>query len=234
MLELFFYLLLLVLIGVILYVYHFALKKTGTKRRKVKIVRVLSGMAGWFLYLFLMSKSGILDNFELPPRFPLLIILPLFLFIGIVLYRNRNHLLLMAIPASWPVYFQSFRIWVELLLLGTYLKGFTPVETTFEGYNFEIVFAITALLVGYLAFNRKLLGGKVVIAWNFLGLAMLATIVFIFMTAIFFPTFWNSDVPLVGPEFTQFPYIFVAGFFMPLAVFVHLLSIIQLNRKKNI
>jgi hypothetical protein len=234
MLELGYLLLTAIASIIIVYVYHYGLKRIGIEKTAInkRITYLIVGLLLWFIYVFAITKSGILASFELPPRFPIFVIFPLFIFTGIVLYKNRNSKMFSAIPSSWAIYIQSFRILVESLFVATVAAGFMHKEVTIEGYNFDMLFALTAPIIGYLVFNAKKLPIKIALYWNYIGLAVLASIIVVFMTTIFFPSLWGSETSLAPPQVVEFPFILVAGFLMPVAVFVHVFSIIQL-RKHN-
>jgi len=229
------YVLLSALMATIIFLaYHAVLKKVdiGQSIRKKRMIYSISALILWFVYVFVMSQSGFLANFELPPRFPLLLIMPLFVFTGTFLYRHRNSEILHAIPKSWAIYYQSFRIGIESLFVASLPFGILPYHVTFEGYNYDIVFAMTAPFVAYLVFNRKKIPQKVALFWNYLGLIVIAWIIFLFTTTAYFPSVWGSETSLANVKFTQFYYMLVPAFLMPSAVFMHVLSIIQLSKKE--
>ena len=58
--------------------------------RKKRKFTVVTGLTLWLVYVFLLSKSGFLEDLSLPPRFVLMMILTLFIFNGLFLYKNRN------------------------------------------------------------------------------------------------------------------------------------------------
>lgn len=196
-----------------------------------KVTFLLLGFAIWFTYLSLLSYTEVLKNFDLPPRFPLLIMLPAFVFVIVVLRLKRNTEIVKNVPLHFPVLFESFRIPVELLLHGTFIAGLIPIQTTYSGYNFEIFFAISAIIVGLLVY-KGLISNKLILLWNIIGLCFLATILGIFMTAIFYPAFWRETSPMVSLDLGTMPYMLVPGFYVPLAIFMHGFSIIQVTKKK--
>lgn len=217
------------------YGYNYGLKKLELNNITVKkrTTYLIIGLLLWFTYVFLITKSGVLSTFELPPRFPIFLILPVFTFIGIVLYRNRNSKIFKVIPQSWAIYLQTFRIVVETLFVATVAAGLLHKEATIEGYNFDMIFAITAPIIGYLVFNAKKLPKKVALYWNYLGLIVLASVIFVFIATIYFSQLWGSDTPLAPLELVNFPFTLVAAFLMPSAVFVHVFSIIQLTKSNR-
>jgi len=200
------------------------------QRKRKKIILVM-GLVAWQLYIFLLGQTELLSSLELPPRFVIFLIGPAFLFTGIFIYSNRNAIWLKHIPKSWLIYLQSFRIFVETLFVFSVAQGVLHQNVTIEGYNFDMILGLTAPLIAFLAFEKKIFSIKMVIAWNYLGLLVLASVIFLFLTTVFFPGFYGSDSNLMPLEFTKYPYTLVAGFLMPVAVFIHVLSIVQLSKK---
>lgn len=231
------YIVLTLVMGIaVLIGYHKILNKIEENpaegRKKMRNGILIFG--AWMIYLLIMGKSSFLQNYELPPRFPIFLILPAFLFIAFFLYRNRNSKMFSSIPRSWLVYIQSFRILVEMLFVGTVAKGILHPEVTIEGYNYDMVFGASALVVGFLVFNLKMFSEKLALYWNYLGLAVLISIIYLFTTTVFVPSLWGSETSLASYEFASYPYVLVPGFLMPLAVFLHLFSIIQLKKSFNL
>lgn len=201
-------------------------KSIANKKRR----KLLLGILFLQVYIYLIAYSGVLDNFDFPPRFFIFLILPIFSFTGIYIYKNRNSDWLSNIPEHWLIYFQSFRILVETLFVATVSKGILNKEVTIEGYNFDMIFAFTAPVIGYLAY-KKIASRKVLLIWNYTGLLVIASIIFLFLSSIFNPQLFGSETMILPEESVKYPYVLVAGFLMPTAVFIHVLSIAQI--KKN-
>jgi hypothetical protein len=53
------------------------------------------------------------------------------------------------------------------------------------------------------------------------------------MTSIYAPELYGSEIPLLPLEAMGYPYVLIAGFLMPTAVFLHILSIIQVSIKTD-
>lgn len=221
----------LLMTTVLLVGYATTMKRIGMAPTSIRSRIALTGFGiiGWLTYVFILAHSGILKDLSLPPRFPLLLIIPLFIFTGVFLYAKRRSPVLHAIPRSWPIYFQSFRIAVESLFVSTVAIGYLHKEVTIEGYNYDMLFGISAIVIGLLVFQLKVLPKKALLAWNYMGILVLASVIFLFTTTVFFPVLWGYESSFVPTEFLDFPYILVAAYLMPLAVFMHILSIIQLK-----
>ena len=211
-----------------------AINKTTIKETKVnkKLLILIGGLLSWQLYIYLITKSGYLLNFDFPPRFAIFLILPLFIFTGVFLYRNRNKSWILAIHPHWLIFYQSFRILVESIFVASVTAGIINKEVTIEGYNYDMIFACTAPIIGFLAF-KKTLSKQLLILWNYLGLIVIASIIFLFITSIYAPQLFGSESTLLPLDSVKYPYILVAGFLMPSAVFIHVLSIMQLNKLKG-
>lgn len=204
--------------------------KSAIKKKKTILV---IGLLLWQVYIFIVATSGIIETYELPPRFPLFLILPAFLFTGVFIYKNRNNTWIQNIKPSTLIYIQVFRVAVETLFVFSISANVLPKLVTIEGYNFDMLIGLTAPIIAFLVFNRKLLSKRIAIQWNYFGLAVLASVVALFITSTYAPNLYGSEIPLIALEATRYPYVLIAAFLMPLAVFFHVLSIVQLS-KNNI
>ena len=208
---------------------HKAINKTSRHRKKDKIVLILSLLL-WQIFIFSIASSGILKSYDFPPLFAVAFILPSFMFTGIFLYKKRNYLWIKSIPESWIVYFQSFRVLVEIIFVFSVSKGIFNYQVTIEGYNFDMLFALSAPVIGFLVYNKKLVPKKYITIWNYVGLSVLVSVIFLFLTSVYKPEIYGSQFPLLPLEAMTYPYVLIAGFLMPAAVFLHVLSIIQVKK----
>lgn len=207
-------------------------KYIGKEYRK-KSLRYPIALSIWVLLLMGISSTGFYYNQDLPPRFVVFGIVPSFLILSSFSFSKSGNILLKTVPIHLPILFQSFRIFVELLILKTYLDGYTPEIVTFKGYNYEFYFGISALIIGVLYAKNKL-SPSVIKIWNYLGLTLLAIIIFLFFSSAFaYESVWNSTIPLVSKEIYEAPYLFIATIYMPLAVWMHIFSIRQIGAKKK-
>lgn len=228
------YISLSLLMLVILYLIgNYAIKKSADNHQQQRNKRrtLILGLVLWQIYISALGISGILTNLSFPPRFVILMILPAFAFIGIFLHKNRKSKWIQSIPAAWLVIYQSFRIIIESLFVYTVAAGLLHKNVTIEGYNYDMVFAFTAPIVALVVFRSKALPKKLLLAWNFLGLGVIAVIITLFVTTIYFPHIYGSEITPFPSDFGLYPYMLVPGFLMPSAVFVHVLSIVQLKNK---
>lgn len=203
---------------------------SDTSSQKKKKTQLIAGLALWQIYIFAIASTGILQDFNLPPKFVILLIVPAFTFTGIFLYKNRKNSWIDTLSLSQLTYLQSFRIAVETLFVFSVAQGVLHQNVTIEGYNYDMLIGLSAPIVAYF-FVDKSLNLKILKAWNILGLLVLASVIFVFFTSIFFPAFYGPDYTTFPSSFGTYPYVLIAGFLMPLAVFIHFLSIIVINKK---
>ena len=181
----------------------------------------------WLIYLSVLDASGFLESFELPPRMPLTVILPIFIILGYTLTRPATGKLVGLLSMSYLTYVQGFRILVELIIWGGYQEGFLPVHVTFEGFNYDAAVGLSAIPMAHYA-RRPNYSRRLLLAWNIAGLLILANTVRVFLSAGFFPSALGHTESMLGLEFIHMPYLLIAGFFMPFAVYLHALSIKRL------
>jgi len=189
-------------------------------------------VAVWLFYLSAISYFEVLYDFSLPPRLPLLVILPIFLVLGVSLFRKASSDFVAITSISWLIYIQGFRVIVELIIWGGNEIGMLPLITTFEGANIDVVVGLTAVPMAYYA-KRDKVSNTALILWNIAGLLILANTVRLFIASAYFPESLDLSPGVIGVEFVKLPYLLIAGLFMPLAVFIHALSIKQLLKKRG-
>ncbi len=195
--------------------------------RKNKIVLIVSLI--WLLLQSAISISGFyLFEKGIPPRFALLVAPPLLTVIMLFATRKGRGLI-DTFDLRHLTYLQSFRFPVELVLYWLHLASFIPVLMTFEGRNLDILAGVSAPVIGYLYFNRKLIGNRSMLLWNVLCLLLLINIVA--HAVLSAPTVFQKlafDMPNTGVLY--FPFVWLPGYLVPLALLSHLVSIRQLIR----
>jgi hypothetical protein len=183
--------------------------------------RVLLVSTIWLALIGGLSITGFFENTtSLPPRY-------LLVFLGstgliIYLYKvlktdrlNTKRLLLV----------QGLRLPVEIGLYQLFLQGQIPQIMTFEGWNYDIIIGISALIIFVvLYFKEHLLSKTFMLIWNVTGVLFLAVIV---LTAVL-----SAPLPIQLLAFDQpnvavlkFPYVFLPAYIVPLVLLTHLLTI---------
>lgn len=205
-----------------------SLKATSFDESKKK--RILSGtvlaLIGWAAVTGILALSGVFRDFSsFPPRFMIVLVVPLAGIIWIVSTKTTREILRHTPPES-VIGLQSFRVFVEILLWMLFIANLAPVQMTFEGRNLDILSGITAPLIAFLV-ARKKLSKPFTVLWNIACLGLLANIV---ITAILslptpFRVFMNEPANTIVAEF---PVVWLPALLVPLAYGLHFLSLRQL------
>lgn len=180
----------------------------------------------------MLALNGVYKTTALPPRIALLAVLPVFILITYFFVSKSYKAVIASFPTSFTIYFQSFRIAVELLIYAIVLQNLVPELVSFNGRNYDILAGLSAPVIGML-YNRGIIGKKILLLWNVLCLGLLANIVFIFMTLIAKPQIWGYATTPISMDFLTIPYIYIAAVFMPVAVFLHVMCIYKIRQQSK-
>jgi vacuolar-type H+-ATPase subunit I/STV1 len=195
-------------------------------------LHVLAGLGLWFLYAGLMGYFGVLGNTEMRPPGIAFLVVPVLLFIILFIARpSASAQGVLAFPLWLILGTQCFRIGVELFLHQLWTEGLVPRMMTFAGANIDIYIGLSAPPIAWLS-TRGRWGLKLASAWNILGLlALLNVVTRAVLTAPGPLNLIHSEVPdrMIG----TFPFLFIPGFFVPLAVVLHLLAIRAISSRMH-
>lgn len=219
----------LIVFLVFLYATYTLQKKVDESKISQTLLLTVGSILAWCAYVNVIVQSGLLPNFNIP-FFPILLLFPLIV-IYIVFYRAfRNSDIINNASLFNLTLFQSFRIFVEILLYQIAALSIVPDTATFDGLNFDIVLGASAIAMALL-FRSGKISVKVLRIWNVLGILMIGFVVFIIGSSMYIPQIWGSETRLVDGEFLQYPYILVASFLAPMGIFVHVVSLARLSHK---
>jgi hypothetical protein len=200
-------------------------------RKKRVFFTTVSLVVIWVVLLGVLSANGFFAQFDsIPPR-PLVAIFPSIVILTILAFTRGFRSILSVTPAYWLVFFQSFRIIVELLLWQAYEMGLLPVQMTFEGRNFDIFAGILALIASYLMWKNQSSARTVGIIYNLVGLALLLNIMIIAILSMPTPFRYFTNEP-ANTIVAQFPFIYLPGVLVVLAFTFHVFSLRQLLLRK--
>jgi hypothetical protein len=187
-------------------------------------LRVLAGLVVWLLYAGLMGYFGIISNSEMRPPGIAFIIVPVLLFLIFFVVRSSARARdVLAFPLWLILGTQCFRVGVELFLHQLWIEGLVPRMLTFAGANVDIYIGLSAPLIAWLS-TRGRWGLKLASAWNILGLlALLNVVTRAVLTAPGPLNLIHTEVP--DRMISTFPFLLIPGFFVPLAVVLHVLAI---------
>ena len=221
-------LLLLVVVAIVL-VFRKTVKASAAKRKYLPIIGLL---LLWAVITLLTQNGFFLNTIKNtpPPFMPAVLATNLFAAYFALFYKPLQEFSTKRM--HWAVAIQTFRLPLELIFVWLLSLGFLPVQMTFEGLNYDVLVGLTAPLIAYFGYYKKLLPKWALIGWNFAGLALLANIVAVAMLSA--PS--NFQVFTNLPHNTMVfvaPYHFIPFFLVPLALFGHLFALKRLFTKKD-
>lgn len=123
------------------------------------------------------------------------------------------------------------RIPVELVLYWLFLSKMVPELMTFAGRNFDILAGITAPIVYYLVFVRKVIGHAGLLIWNVVCLLLLLNII---GNAILSAPISIQQFAFDQPNLAilHFPVVWLPTFVVPIVLFAHFVAIFRLLDNK--
>lgn len=214
------YISLLFLLTTVLSVFLFY-KASGNSKSSLAILISWLAIQGLIAYSgFYTTTSGV------PPRFILLILPPLVM-IAVLFITTKGQQYIDGLDIKILTILHIVRIPVELVLFLLFIQKTIPELMTFEGRNFDILSGITAPIVYYFGFVEKQLSTKIILAWNFICLALLINIVTnAVLSAPFAFQQFGFDQPNIA--ILHFPFVWLPCCIVPLVLFSHLVSVRKL------
>jgi uncharacterized membrane protein len=172
--------------------------------------RFLIGAAIWIGLVSALSFSGLLLPRGRPPL-PFVLLLISVIALGVRFARSAiGSRLATGAPLASLVGFQAFRFPLEIAMHRAYTEGLMPVQMSYSGLNFDIVTGVTALVLGI-----------VMVAWNVMGLVLLANIVGVAMLST--PVFAVFGPDRLNVWVTWMPYTLLPAVMVLAALAGHLI-----------
>jgi hypothetical protein len=164
----------------------------------------------------------------MPPRFVVLIAPP-FLFIALLFLTTKGRIYLDSLDTNILTLLHTIRIPVEIILFWLFLADTIPQLMTFEGRNFDIIAGITAPIIYYFGYRKKLLNNTVLIIWNVVCSLLLLNIVINAVLSAPFPfQQFAFDQPNIAVLY--FPFVWLPSCIVPLVFLSHFACIRNLLR----
>lgn len=196
-------------------------------KRRMHVVALL--LLAWIIFQSTLSLNGwYMDREAKPPHlfFPVSVALVI---TGLLFLTPRGRRFTSGLSAETLTWLHVVRIPVEISLYWLAVYRQVPWSMTFYGHNFDIVFGITAPVVAYLAYRKKILPPKMLKIWNVLGLiSLLVIVVTAAGAAPGSAQLWSFD----QPDFAiiHFPFSWLPAFIAPVVLYAHLAVLL---RKEN-
>ncbi len=180
----------------------------------------------WSIIHSILAQQGFYKNTtSIPPRF-LLVFLPSILFIIYGLQSTSLFDVSKKRNTTLAAFLHTIRLPMELCLFGLFSQELIPEVMTYEGWNFDIVMGISAPIIAYLTFRKKITN-QWLLVWNCIGL--------ILIFCIFFIGIFSAELPFQLFGFNQpniavtlFPFILLPATVVPIVIYMHASEIFRL------
>ena len=198
-----------------------AVKAAGLRYRPAQLLVFFLPL--WIVFQAVLALGGFYQDLSsMPPRVVLTGVGPALLLILVYLLFFRSFV--ERLPLKPLTLVHAVRISVEIVLWWLYQNGQVPRAMTFEGMNFDIISGVVALVVYFAAFRQGRVNKKLLIAFNILGIVMLANIVSIAVMSLPTP-FQQMSFDQPNRAVLYFPYIWLPTIVVPIVLFSHLASL---------
>lgn len=185
--------------------------------------RISLGLVAWLIWVGGLAGSGLLADQSLRPPALIFVVAPILIFMVRLVTTEWGRAFALSFPVGLLLGAQSFRVLVELMLHRLWQEGQIPQMLTWSGNNFDVFVGLSAPFAAWLV-SRNRLGLWLAQAWTAVGILMLANV--IVRSVLTAPGPLNllvAEVPNQLPA--QFPYALLVGFFAPLALALHLMTL---------
>jgi hypothetical protein len=202
-------------------------ERAGRIRRNAVIV-----FCSWLLLNGLLAATGFYTISGLPPR-P--VVAAFIGASGLVYFSTTGigRLVLKATPLHALIYFQAFRVVVEILLWAGCRQGLLPSQMTFEGRNWDIVTGLLAIPAGLMVHRSATMKKPVAIVFNIIGLALLLNVLVVAVLSMPTPIRYFHEGPSLAIV-AGFPFIYLPTVLVAAAMAAHIFSLRQvLSLKKT-
>jgi hypothetical protein len=197
----------------------------AARARRSALVAGLAALA-WMSVTGLAAASGIFSDWtRTPPPFMGLVAAIFALAFGIAFSRLGARL--SALPLWALVAVQSFRLPLEVVMHRLVQHGIMPEQMSYTGRNWDVLTGITAVLVAG-ALRTRLGGGRLALAWNIVGLGLLANVLVIAIAST--PRFAAFGPDHLNVFVTYVPFVWLPAVMVLTALAGHLVIFRALSR----
>jgi len=183
----------------------------------------------WLAIIWSGAVNGVFrPGNNTPPLIPFAIFLPVIVGVPILLRSKRIGDVLDAMPASWLIGLQVYRVFGSIFLVG-WARGAIPGIFALPAGIGDVTTGLLALPVAYYLASRNGDAVRGAIAWNIFGLVDFTIAVGIGLTItpgplqLIVPSIPNTGVGL-------YPTVLIPAFAVPSSILLHVLSLRQLRR----
>jgi hypothetical protein len=185
-------------------------------------------LIAWFGVADWLGRSGVYDtDTGVVPLLPLAIVAPLAIGLVLTLRSSRLAAVLDAIPQSWLVGVQVYRM-LGLVFLIQLARGLAPWQFALPAGLGDVLTGLFALPVASVLAARSVVAGPKAVAWNLFGVADLVFAVAMGALTSIGPL---QMMAFDAPNRFSYPLVMIPTFAVPLSLILHALSLRQIARR---
>ena len=185
----------------------------------------------WMAVAWNGAINGVFRTGTRLPALPLAIFLPLIIGAPLLLLSKRVGQVLDAMPASWLVALQLYRVFGSWALAAG-LRGALPSVFGVPSGIGDVLTGVLAVPAAIAVATGTAQGRRAAIAWNVLGLADFAVAITLgFITSPGRFQLIVPDVPSIGAG--AYPGVLTPALVVPSSILLHALSLRQLRRRSR-
>jgi hypothetical protein len=182
----------------------------------------------WLAMIWSGAINGVFRPGNTPPLLPFAIFLPVIVGVPILLRSKRVGDVLDAMPTSWLVGLQVYRVFGGIFLVG-WARGVVPGIFALPAGIGDMITGFLALPVAYYLASRNGDAARSAIAWNIFGLIDFTIAVGIGLAIA------PGPLQLIVPSIPNaaaglYPAVLIPAFAVPSSILLHVLSLRQLRR----
>jgi hypothetical protein len=202
-----------------------------SSQRRTTWLAVMIPYTLWMAVVWSAAITGVFRTGASPPPVPLLplaIVLPVIIGAPLLLLSKRVGQVLDAMPVTWLVALQLYRVFGSVFLVG-WLRGVLAWPGAVAGTG-DVLTGLFAVPAAIAVAAGTAQGRRAAIAWNIFGLADFALA--ISLGLITTPGRFQlivPNVPSIGAG--TYPEVLTPAFVVPSSILLHMLSLRQLRRR---
>lgn len=187
----------------------------------------------WFAVAWSAAINGVfITGASALPWLPLAILLPVIIGVPLLLLSKRVGLVLDAMPASWLVALQLYRVFGGWFL-AAWLRGAAPGVLALPAGIGDVLTGLFAVPAAIAVATGTAQGRRAAMMWNILGLADFAVAITLGMLTT--PGRFQLIVStLAGFNASVYPNVLTPAFVVPGSILLHALSLRQLSRRSGV
>jgi hypothetical protein len=204
---------------------------TPSQRRTIWLAVMIPDTL-WFAVAWSAAINGVFRTGTSPlPLLPMAIFLPVIIGVPLLLMSKRVGQVLDAMPASWLVALQLYRVFGSWAL-AAWLRGALPGVFAVPAGMGDLLTGLFAVPAAIAVAAGSVQGRRAAIAWNIFGLADFAIAIALGMITT--PGRFQLIVPhVLSIGAGAYPDVLTPAFVVPSSILLHALSLRQLRRRSR-